>query len=468
MDWISAFFFYGLVAPLGVLLVFGLLVFIHELGHYAAGRYFGVPVEDFSLGFGPALVSFTDRHGTLWAFRLLPLGGFVKFQGDANAASQPAQGKGGEQKAGMDERIDALASLALWKRAIVVAAGPFANFVLAFALLTFNYMALGVNATQPKIGKVMAESPAAMAGFLPGDTILSIDGQPISNLYAVNLALEAKLGEATQVQVRRFGSRLEDTLTFIPTSGMGRTASFDASGLVDAFELRVVSVTKESPAERMGLREGDVISRYNSTFFTSWPSFQEVMLKAAKQGRFVILSVMRDGRFLDLQGLPTLVTQRSHDGSEVLLGQLGFEPQIIRSSRRLGLLAASSTAIVEIHSNATLIFKLPGQFIAQQRTLNDLGGPVRIAEVLGTVAVNAPFLLIFIAALMSLQLGILNLLPIPVLDGGHLLLYGAEAILRRPLPPVLVDGLYRVGFVVLISFMVMVTFNDLRIRLFGF
>ena len=136
-----------------------------------------------------------------------------------------------------------------------------------------------------------------------------------------------------------------------------------------------------------------------------------------------------------LSGQPTLIQQEQGDGTFIEMGQFGFGLEVVNIHRRLGPIGAMAAAVDEIQSNALLIFKLPGQFIAQQRTLDDLGGPIRLAETIGSVTLNAPYLLVFIAALISLQLGILNLLPIPVLDGGHLLLYGAEALWRKPLPP---------------------------------
>ena len=453
---------YGLVAPLGVLLVFGFLIFIHELGHYAAGRYFGVPVEDFSLGFGPKLLAFRDRHGTTWAFRLLPLGGFVKFAGDANAASQPS-----EQKGSMDERVDALASLAIWKRSIVVAAGPAANIALAFVLLTFNFMIFGVSTTAPLIGAVEDLSPAQEAGFLPGDTVLSVNGRATPNIYSLTTSLEARLGQDTQVVVQRADGR-EEVINLTPQAGLGKQASLQASGLAPAFEFRVKQVLPASPAALMGLETGDIISTYNDIFITSPSALGAALLPHAEAGEAVRFRVTRNGQELDLRGVPEAQTVQTRSGTEYTYGRLGFYHEIVGSVRRLGPSAASRASVEEMHANALLIFKLPAQFIARQRSMNDLGGPVKIAEVVGGITLNAPYLLVFIAALLSLQLGILNLLPIPVLDGGHLVLYGAEAIWRRPLPPALVEWLFRFGFIVLISFMVMVTFNDLRTRLFGF
>lgn len=453
MDWLMTILTYGVIAPLGVIGVFLVLVTIHELGHYAVGRYFGVGAEEFSIGFGPILLARSDRRGTRWSIRAFPLGGFVKFVGDADASSRPDP-----EQAPMDARVDALSGIALWQRALVVAAGPIANILLAFVLLFANYAFIGAQ-TQPAIFAAPApDSEAMAAGIQPLDQVLEFEGREISGLDSLNRAFEARLGQESRVLINRDGQTVELSLT--PQPGFGELPSLTATGLQPLLGLRVAAIRPSTPAQEMDLRVGDVILGYDGQFLTSAEAFAAA--REAKVGQSMVLQIDRQGEILDLEGRPERQEIELPNGEVVTMSLFGANLGPALSRERLGILASGRAALRDIREFSLLIFRLPGQFINSQRSLDDLGGPVRIASEVGTVVVSLPTLILFLAGLLSLQLGILNLLPIPILDGGHLLLYSAEGILRRPLPAALIQILYRMGGLVLLAFFILVTFNDLQ------
>ena len=452
---------FGVIAPLGIVGVFFLLVVIHELGHYAVGRIFGLGITEFSIGFGPKLFSRFDSHGTAWCLRALPLGGFVKFVGDDDATSRPDP-----QASAMEARIGALACLPLGKRALVVAAGPLANFLLAFALFTVQASLVGQINQAPVIALVAPGSVAEAAGLRPGDRVQRAAGRSIETFAELNLVFERHLGEELTLEVTPGdladdlagdpASDLARQVTLRPTAGLGQSFGAYASGLQPVLTPQVLEVADASPAAAMGLRVGDKVLGYDGEPLASLTAFAQARL--AKVGQPMTLLIERAGKPLTLVGTPQMRLDVI-DGRTVRSAGFGF--QIGFPRQRLGLTPAMAEAFATMQQFSYLIFKLPGQFISQQRNLDDLGGPVRIAETVGQVAVATPLVLLFLAGLLSLQLGLINLFPIPVLDGGHLLLYGAEAVIRRPLPPRLVMWLYRLGTGLLLSFFLVVTLNDL-------
>ena len=495
MDTLSSLLQFGLLAPLGVIVLILLLILIHELGHFVAGRYFGVGVDEFSLGFGSRLVSWYDARGTLWSLRALPLGGFVKFLGDGDAASGPKITKpdtdrpmnadqpmdaGKRGRAGTDVAANlvadvgagraadvaagraTLAQLPIWQRAIVVAAGPLANLVLALVLFTVHMAFVGRDLIDPIVGHVEPGSAAALAGLEPEDRIVSFAGTPIDNFVTLNLQFETNLGQSKPLSVLRDGQVI--ALSITPASGKGQQTSANASGLWPRLALSVLAVEPGSAAEAMGLIPGDLIHGYDGRPLFRWQDFAQA--RADKIGEPMALHVERGDQMLILTGIPEARTIERDDGTSRIDGVFGFHVGLAVDRARIGLGAALRAAAGEMRQFSLLIFKLPAQFIRQQRSLDDLGGPVRIAEEVGRVVVFAPSDFLFMAGLLSLQLGLINLFPIPVLDGGHLLLYTAEAILRRPLPAALTIWLMRMGGFMLLAFFVFVTVNDLA-RLVG-
>jgi regulator of sigma E protease len=353
---------------LSFLLVIGPLVFIHELGHYAVGRWFGVHAEAFSIGFGPELASWTDRRGTRWRLAALPLGGYVKFKGDMSVASE-ADPRWLELSP--QERAGCFHTKPVGQRALIVLAGPAVNLIFAALILAGFAFAYGENITEPRISGFAAESTAEQAGLRQGDLILSVDGE----------------------EIERFS------------------------------ELRNIIVTHK-PGER------------------------------------VALVVKRGEEKLDLPVEIGAVEVKDRFGNVMRYGALGVQSQDV-TVRPVSLIEAP---IVGLRQTGQLIAMMADglvQIITGRASLDEMGGPLKMAQFSGEQAALGAAALVFWIALVSINLGFINLLPIPMLDGGHLFFYGIEAIQRRPVSLRVQEIAYRSGLALLLGVMVLVTINDL-------
>ena len=384
------------------LLVLTFIVTIHELGHFLVARAFGVKVDRFSIGFGKTIVSRTDRRGTEWRIAWLPLGGYVKFSGDLDASSVPDQAGLAELRQrviaehGPGAERDYFHFKPIWQRALIVAAGPAANFLLSMVLLTGLFMALGELTAAPRVGQVTPGSPAAAAGFLPGDLIRTVNGRAVD--------------------------------------------------------------------------EGADVTEI-------------VMLSAGDPLRF---TVDRAGREVVLTATPVRQIEQNAIAGRVRIARIGLGLQPLRSDirfRRLNPLEAGAKSVERIGSTVNGTVTYIGRIFAGKESGDLLNGPIGIAKAAGGItqqsaaasddptlsALNVLVNLIQLTALISIGIGIVNLLPIPVLDGGHLLFYGYEAVARRPVPARVQEVGYRVGLALLAGLMLIATWNDLqKLSLFKF
>ncbi|WP_199556152.1 RIP metalloprotease RseP [Sandaracinobacteroides hominis] len=350
-------------------LVIGILVFVHEFGHYGVARMFGIKVEAFAVGFGREIVGWTDRHGTRWKLGWIPMGGYAKFAGDANAASQPDHALDATLSA--EDRANLFHNRPLWQRSLVVAAGPVINFIFAILIFAIFFMTYGHQITPATIGGVQEGSPAAMAGLRPGDRMVSADGHSLQ--------------------------RFEDITTLV----------------------------------------------------------------AINPGTPIDLVVERDGQEKTLTVTPKLVSQTDNFGNQYTRGMLGIASGELVVVRH-GPVQALRWAVIETWSTVRMMWETIVQVATGRRDIQDLGGPVKIAQYSGQSAVlGLPALVSFIA-LVSINLGFINLLPIPMLDGGHLFLYAIEGVRRRPLNPKIQEWAFMSGFALLMSLMLVLTWNDLQ------
>ena len=349
------------------LLVIGPLVFVHELGHYLVGRWFGVHAETFSIGFGPEITAWHDRRGTRWRLAALPLGGYVKFAGDMNAASQtdPAW-----LEMSAHERNRCFPAKPLYQRALIVAAGPIVNLLFAALILAGFATAYGENVTPPQIADVTQGSAAAKAGLKAGDTIRAVDGHTIELFPDLRRIVIGRPGETVDVAIERNGSEI------------------------------VLPLEIGAQVER---------DRFGNEF---------------RYGALGVRSVEPVVRSVSLIEAPVVGVRRT--------GEL------------IGMMVEGL-----------------GQIITGRRPLSELGGPLKIAQISGEQAALGPEALISLIALVSINLGFINLLPIPMLDGGHLFFYGIEAIQRKPVSPRLQELAFRSGLALLLGMMLLVTLNDL-------
>lgn len=350
------------------LAVLGPLVFIHELGHYLAGRMFGVGADVFSIGFGKELFGWTDKRGTRWKVAALPLGGYVKFKGDMNAASTPSD----EWLAlPAEERNQTFQAKPVWQRFIIVAAGPVTNFLFAIVAFMAIFAINGYPTATATVGRVQPGSPAATAGLQPGDEIVAINGSSI------------------------------DTFA-------------DLRGYV-------------------GLR----------------PNTQ------------MELTVVRDGRELQATVTSASATERDEFGNEARVGRLGVAPGQGNNLERLPPHRLVGAAVDQTVETVKSMVVALGQVITGTRSVKELGGPLKIAEVSGQQASLGWLNFFWLMTVVSINLGFINLLPIPLLDGGHLLFYLIEGVRRKPLGPAAQEWAFRTGLMVLLALMVFITFNDL-------
>ena len=379
MDTISYLYsLLGLSYIVPFLFVLTIVVFFHELGHFYAARRCGVKVEVFSVGFGRAMASWYDKHGTQWKIGWLPLGGYVKFFGDENEASAPDAEK--LQALEDDARKDTLFYKPLWQRAIVVAAGPIANFILAIIIFASLYTLFGQRVTDPVVGMVVENSAAERAGIQVGDLILEIDGEEIRTFSEVR---------------------------------------------------RLVTVNANVPLD------------------------------------FV---VDRGGAEVTLTATPDRVLEIDRFGNEYHLGRLGVAVNATEDSIRhirydpftaIWMGAEESYFIVE------QTFVVLGRIIMGRESVESLGGPIRIAQISGQTATLGLIALINLTAVLSVSIGLINLFPIPMLDGGHLAFYAYEAVAGKPMSEKAQEIGMRIGLSMVMMLFIFVTWNDLsRLKIF--
>lgn len=355
---------------LGVLMI---VVFVHEMGHFLVARWCGIKVAAFSIGFGREIVGWTDRHGARWKVSLIPLGGYVRFEGDENSASLPdAEAL---ERIPAREREGMFHFAPIWKRAAVVAAGPIANFVLAILVFTVLFAVYGKPASTPRVDEVVAGSPAEAAGFQSGDVIVAIDGDPIDSFSQLQRIVTLAAGNTLQIDVERNGRRLA---------------------------LEAVPERREIPDGLGGTQRVGVLG-----------------------------------------------ISRNIGASDVTLQKFG-----VAGAFREGV----SETVMIVERTMTYV----GRLFAGRETADQLSGPIRVAQVSGVVASNGGLpALTHLMAVLSVSIGLLNLFPVPMLDGGHLVFYFLEALRGRPLSPRAQDIGFRVGFALVVMLFVFVTFNDI-------
>ncbi len=359
----------GFILPF--LFVLTIVVFFHELGHFLVARWTGVTVKTFSIGFGPELFGFYDRKGTRWKLAAIPLGGYVRFLGDENESSVPD--RDALKQMDPEERERSFAGKGVAARAAIVAAGPIANFILAIVIFTAIFSIYGREVMTPRVDAVVAGSPAAVAGFEPGDVVQSIDGSKITSFADLQRLVSLSAGEALSVVVRR--------------------------GDQDV----VLSVTPK-------LTETEVFGR--------------------KQ-RVAMLGI-----------------SHATSGAGVIKEHYSV-PQA-------AWVATEETASIAGHTLSYLFYVIVGRESADQ-----IGGPIQVATVSAQVATLGIAALINLAAILSISIGLINLFPIPMLDGGHLLFFAVEAVRGKPLSERVQEIGFRVGFAVVLMLMIFATWNDI-------
>ncbi|PBC09006.1 RIP metalloprotease RseP [Mesorhizobium sp. WSM3859] len=364
-------FVLGTLVPF--LFVLTVVVFVHEMGHYLIGRWCGIGVKAFSIGFGPELVGFNDRHGTRWKLCAIPLGGYVKFVGDMNATSSQPSAEEIESLTDAEREV-AFHTQPIWKRAATVVAGPLFNFLLTIAVFAVLFSLYGRPVLEPTVAQVTAGSPAEKAGILPGDRFVKVDGSKVETFADVQRLVSGRAGDAITFTMLRDGKEIAVTATPEPMEqqdALGNKVKVAVIGVVNNAELGQPRLISYTPA-------GAVVAAVEETGHV----------------------IERTGQFLQ-------------------------------------------------------------RFALGREDKCQLGGPIKIAKMSGQAAKLGFEWLVQLVAFLSVGIGFLNLLPIPPLDGGHLLFYGVEAVIRRPVSERMMEMAYRTGLFLVLGFMGFVFWNDL-------
>jgi regulator of sigma E protease len=439
MDFLPAFGNFGFTL-LAFVAALSIIVAIHEYGHYIVGRWSGIHAEVFSIGFGPVLFTRTDRHGTRWQMAALPFGGYVKFLGDANAASAGADG------AVLDaldaqERRRSMPGAPLWARAATVAAGPIFNFIFSIVIFAAIVLVNGQSAEEARVG-TPAVLPPEIVSLQAGDLITAIDGQPVEALSDVyEIARAYPPAPTLTYDIIRDGTpqQVEAAFPLLPIVG---------------------SVAPQSAAIAAGIAEGDVILSIDGAPIYGFSQLREAV--EASEGAELQLGVWRAGEVLEMGLSPRSTDIPTEDGFETrwligITGGLIFEPETVPVSLwEAATFGVSQTGFIIESSLSGLSHIITGAISSC-----NLQGPIGIAETSGAAASQGLDNFIWFIAVLSTAVGLLNLFPIPVLDGGHLIFHAYEAVTGKPPSDKVLKVFMSIGLTLLLSLMLFALTNDI-------
>ncbi len=446
-----------IIKALWFILAILILVPIHELGHFYAMRVFGVKVLRFSVGFGQRLWTWTDKHGTEFAISSIPLGGYVKPLDDRNEEIQE-----GEEHLNLNTKPE-------WQRIIIFFAGPFANIVLAVVFFWFILLVKGTASFTPVIGSVEPNSLAASAGLVEGQEIIAIDGEATPTRKAVVLKLLSRLGESGPIY---FTTKYPDaTLTYDSEAQLDNWLS-DAkapdplAGLGFSFyypkiETVIDRVLESSPAERAGLKSGDRLLVVDGQEIESWDSW--VQYVKARPNQPLDIDVRRQGEIVSLQVTPESTRLKNGD----MIGRVGVSVVVPKMSEDMyrihhyNAFSALTSAMSDTWEEGVFIFIFMKKLVFGEISTKNLSGPIGIAKVAASHAELGFWAFLTFLARLSIMLGVMNLLPVPVLDGGHIVFTTIEWIKGSPVSQAVQVWSLNVGVMLLVSVMFVAFYNDL-------
>ncbi|WP_333606536.1 sigma E protease regulator RseP [Arsukibacterium sp.] len=432
----------------------GVLITVHEFGHFWVARRNNVLVKTFSIGFGKALFSWRDRQGTEFIIAAIPLGGYVRM---------------------LDERVDpvlpqfkdlAFNHKTVWQRMAIIVAGPAANFIFAIFVLCMMYL-IGVPEVKPVVSSVQPQSIAASARLSENDQIVSVNGHPSRDLRTLNLLLVEQIGRA-DIRLGVEDSRGVRTERLLDTRqwqfNPEQQTVFDSLGInlqVPERTTELAHISPGSAAERAGLLAGDKILMANGEAILSWLPFEQAIQNSPEQP--LELLIERDGQTLTLTAIPERAV-RADGFSQGLLGVLPVVtdwPEGIRYTQRYGPVAALTEGVAQTWQLTRLSFAMIGKLLTGNVSVKHLSGPISIAQGAGATASIGLIAFLSFLALISVNLAVINLLPLPILDGGHLMYLVVELIRGKPVSERAQEIGFRFGALVLLMLMGIALLNDI-------
>lgn len=426
---------------LWLLVLIGVMIIIHEAGHYWAARFFDVRVEAFSFGFGPRLFGFRKGE-TDFRFSLILFGGYVKMTGEQIG----------------DENADdprSFLSKPRWQRLVIAFAGPFMNVILAVALLTglfmVKYERLSDSDQRAPVAHIVRDSAAAKAGVQLGDQIVEIDGEKNPTWEDITLKERENAGRAISVTLERGGKTIQTMVTPILDDRVG----MGFAGWAPKTEVRVASIWGP-PAEKAGIQKGDLLVSVNGVPI----HFTDTLPEAVKNsnGKTVEIGLDRNGKHLQVTVQPEMSNRAG--SPQWMIGVVCEQYQNVITTR-LSFPAALRESVQENLKGATVIFRFLGGVIERRMSPKSIDGPIRIAQLSGEAARQGPSMFFSLMSAVSLNLAIFNLLPIPILDGGVIMLLLVEMLMRRDLSLQVKEAVFKVGFVFLMVVVAFVIYNDI-------
>lgn len=453
-----------IISVLALIVTLGILVTIHEFGHFWVARRCGVKVLRFSIGFGKAAKTWIGKDGVEYVIAPIPLGGYVKMLGQEDTSITDIADVSPSQ------RHQSFAFKPLWQRMAIVAAGPFANFLLAIFVFWIINIVYGVSGIAPVVSKVIEDSPAHRAGLRDGDEILAVDGETTIIWQQVTLRMLARLGETGNLVLTVDPADSSSTREIsIPIDGwMGRSTEPNPIGELGIVQIEIpaviAGVVPEGRAEIGGLQAGDEILAVDGFAIRGWSHWVDV-IRASPELPLQV-AVQRGDAIIDLNLRPAQA--ELEDGTAI--GSIGayveetslaeIIPPEMRREIRYNPITAIQPAMIETWDKSVFVLDSVKKMVIGLISVKNINGPITIAQVAGETATYGLDVYLGFLALLSISLGVLNLLPIPVLDGGHLLYYAIEAVIRRPVPERIQAWGLQLGLILISGIMVLAIYND--------
>ena len=434
---------------LSAVVLFGILIFVHELGHFLFAKLTKVKVLKFSLGFGPKLVG--KQFGeTEYLLSAIPLGGYVKMTGE-DAGDEISE----------EDKERAFSVQPVWKRLVIVLSGPLFNILFAAFIFVVLFLT-GVPALRPDVGEVAQGSPAARAGLMTGDKILAVDGTDVESWDDVEAVLHKSPGKALVLKLKRDGQILD--ISVVPEKKMEKTIFGESkegwsTGLSPLVAPQVGEILKGSRAGKAGLQRGDRIVEIDGTALKTWQDMTKII--HANPERPLAFRIKRDGRLVDVTIAPEKSTQKTPDGRVEEIGLIGIKPLASDFIKKYAPIEAVRLGVERTWDMSVLTVVSIVKLIQRIIPAETIGGPIMIFQMAGEQASHGPMSFFVFMAVISINLGVVNLLPIPILDGGHILFFGIEMLRGKPLGEKTVMVAQRIGMAILVTLMVFAFYNDI-------